>query len=56
MKRKGMGVLKFEIVLRALERFRVRILERMKCLFGLGKRILRYIFSVCLGIGEKDAN
>ena len=44
MKRKGMGFLKFEIVPRALERFRVGILERIKCLFGLGKRILGYIF------------
>ena len=41
---------------RALERFRVGILERIKCLFGLGKGILGYIFYVSLGIGEKDAN
>ena len=55
MKRKGMGFLKFEIVPRALESFRVGILERMKCFFDLGKRILGYFFEVSLGIGEKDA-
>ena len=33
------GFKTFEIVPRAVERFRVGILERMKCLFGLVKRI-----------------
>ena len=49
MKRKGMGFKKFEIVPRALERFRVGILERMKGLFGLEKRILGYIFYINFG-------